>query len=59
MEKASWTDRVRKVGMLPTDREERDIVHRVDRGKANWIGHILRENCFVKQLEERWREGNK
>jgi hypothetical protein len=35
---------------------ERNILHKVNRRKANWIGHILRRNCLLK-LEERWREG--
>jgi hypothetical protein len=36
---------------------ERNIVRRVSRGKANWIGHILRRNCFLKQVIERKVEG--
>jgi len=32
--------------------EERKIVQRVNRGKANWIGHILRRNCFLKHVIE-------
>jgi len=30
-------------------KEDSNIVHTVDRRKANWIGHILRGNCLLKQ----------
>ena len=32
--------------------EQRNIVHAIRRRKANWIGHILRRNCFLKQVIE-------
>jgi len=31
-------------------REERNFVHTIYRRKANWIGHILRGNCLLKQV---------
>jgi hypothetical protein len=31
-------------------KEERNILRTVERRKANWIGHILRRNCFLKQV---------
>jgi hypothetical protein len=30
-------------------KEERNILHTIKRRKANWIGHILRRNCLLKQ----------
>jgi len=48
----SWTDRARNEEVLQREREERNIVHTVNRGKANWIGHILRRNCLLKQVIE-------
>jgi hypothetical protein len=33
-------------------REERNIVPTIKRGKANWIGHILRRNCLLKHVIE-------
>ena len=40
--------------------EERDIVHRVKRRKANWIGYILRRSCLLNTLlKDRQREGRK
>jgi len=44
MEKISWTDRVKYKEVLHRVKEERNIVGRIKRRKANWIGHILRRN---------------
>ena len=32
--------------------EQRNILHGIRRRKANWIGHILRRNCRLKQVIE-------
>jgi len=32
--------------------EQRNILHEIRKRKANWIGHILRRNCFLKQVIE-------
>jgi hypothetical protein len=32
--------------------EQRNILHEVRKRKANWIGHILRINCLLKQVIE-------
>jgi hypothetical protein len=29
--------------------EQRNILHEIRERKANWIGHILRRNCLLKQ----------
>jgi len=52
MEKISWTDHVRKVEVLLRVNEQRNILHEIRRRKANWIGHILRRNCLLKQVIE-------
>jgi hypothetical protein len=36
----SWTDRVRNEVYHRVE-EERNIVHRIKRRRANWVGHIL------------------
>jgi hypothetical protein len=41
MEKISWTDRVRNEEVLHRVKEERNILHTINRRKANWIGHIF------------------
>jgi hypothetical protein len=46
--KISWTERVRNEEVLLSVMEERNIQHTIKRGKANWIGHILRRNCLLK-----------
>ena len=32
--------------------EQRNILHEIKKRKANWIGHILRRNCLLKQVIE-------
>ena len=52
MEKISWTDHVRNEEVLLRVNEQRNILHEIRKRKANWIGHILRRNCFLKQVIE-------
>jgi len=52
MEKISWTDHVRNEEALLTVNEQRNILHEISKRKANWIGHILRRNCLLKQVIE-------
>jgi hypothetical protein len=48
---------VRNVEILRRVREERNILHKIKRRKANWIGHILRRNCLLKHMIEGKLEG--
>jgi hypothetical protein len=52
MEKISWTDHVRNKEVLLTVSEQRNILHEIRKRKANWIGHILRRNCVLKEVIE-------
>ena len=52
MEKISWTDYVRNEEVLLRVNERRNILHEIRKRKANWIGHILRRNCLLKQVIE-------
>jgi len=45
--KISWTNRV-KHEVLHRIGEEKNILRTVKRRKANWIGHVLFMNCFLK-----------
>jgi len=54
-----WRER-RLISKLYTDQrvkvrldrgETRNILHEIRKRKANWIGHILRRNCLLKQIE--------
>jgi len=49
MEKIIWTDHVRNEEVLLRVNERRNILHEIIKRKANWIGHILRRNCLLKQ----------
>jgi hypothetical protein len=55
-QKISWTDRVR-CEVLHRVKKERNILHTVNRRKANWIGHILCRNCLLKHVIEGKVEG--
>ena len=33
-------------------KEERNVLHSIKRRKANWISHLLRRNCLLKQITE-------
>ena len=52
MEKIIWTDHVRNEEVLLRVNEQRNILHEIRKRKANWIGHILRRNCLLKQAIE-------
>ena len=52
MEKISWIDHVRNEEVLLRVNEQRNILHEIIKRKANWIGHILRRNCLLKQVIE-------
>jgi hypothetical protein len=56
MEKITWTDCVRNEEVLQRV-EGRNILQTINRRKANWIGHILRRNCLLKQVIERKHRG--
>jgi len=50
MEKISWTDHVTNGEVVPRVNEQRNILQEIRKRKANWIGHILRRNCLLKQV---------
>jgi hypothetical protein len=52
IEKISWTDHVRNGEVLPAVKKQRNILHEINKRKANWIGHILRRNCLLRQVIE-------
>jgi len=52
MEKISWTDRVRNEDVLLRVKEQRNVLHKIRKRKANWIGHILRRNCLLQRFVE-------
>jgi len=52
MEKISWTDHVKNEEVLHRVKGKRNILHTVKIRKANWVGHILCRNCFIKHVIE-------
>jgi len=52
MEKISWTDHVRNEDVLLRVKEQSNILYEISKGKANWIGHILRRNCLLQRVIE-------
>ena len=52
MEKISCTDRVRNEEVLLRVKEQRNILHEINRHKTNWIGHILRRYCLLQRVIE-------
>ena len=50
MEKISWIDYVRNEKVLLRVNEQRNILRDIRKRKANWIGHILRRNCLLKEV---------
>jgi hypothetical protein len=52
MEKISWIDHVRNEEVSLRVKEQRNILREISKRKANWIGHILRRNCLLRQVIE-------
>ena len=51
MEKICLTDHARNEVLLRV-KEKRNILHEISKRKANWIGQILRRNCFLQRIIE-------
>ena len=52
MEKISWTEHVRNDEVLLKVKEQRNILHEINKRKANWIGRVLRRNCLLQRVIE-------
>jgi hypothetical protein len=52
MQNISWTDHVREEDVLIRVNEQRNILHEINKRKANWIGHILLRNCILQRVIE-------
>jgi hypothetical protein len=44
---------VRNEEVLLRVKEQNNILHEINKRKANWFGHILRRNCLLRQVIER------
>ena len=54
----SWSNRAENEEVLHRVMDE-NTLHIIKRRKVNWIGHILRRNCFLKQVIEGNKEGKR
>jgi hypothetical protein len=52
VEKISWTEHVKHEEVLLRVKEQRNNLHEISKRKANWISHILRRNCLLRQIIE-------
>jgi hypothetical protein len=43
-----WTENVRNYKVSLRVKKQRNILHKISKRKANWIGHILRRNCLLQ-----------
>jgi hypothetical protein len=57
MEEISLNDHVSNEVLFKV-KEERNIFRTIKR-KANWIGHILRRNCFLKRVIQKMIQGRR
>jgi hypothetical protein len=48
----SWTVGVKNEAVLHGAKEQSNVLHTTKRGKTNWLGHIVRRNCLLKQVIE-------
>jgi hypothetical protein len=56
VEKISWIDHGRNEEVLLRVKGQVNILHEINKQKANWIGYILRRNCLLfydRLLKER------
>ena len=50
MEKIKWSEKVTNEQILERIGENRTLLNNILRRKANWIGHILRWNCYLHDV---------
>jgi hypothetical protein len=53
----SWTNNGRNDEVLQRVKAVRNILQRIKRKKANWMGHTLCRNCLLKHVIEGKTEG--
>ena len=52
IEEGHCLQHVRNEEVLLIVNEQSNILHEIRKRKANWIGHILRRNCLLKEVIE-------
>jgi len=51
-ERISWAEHVRSEEVLRRVKDETNILHKLDKRKANLTGHILHRNCLLKHVTD-------
>ncbi|KAJ4447742.1 hypothetical protein ANN_09750 [Periplaneta americana] len=59
MERVKWTDRIRNEAVLERVGEERMMLKLIRKRKRNWLGHLLRKNCLLKDALEGMANGTR
>ena len=59
MKKIKWSEKVMNQQVLDRIESKMALLNNILRRKANWIGHILRRNCFLHDGCERSRKKKK
>jgi len=52
-----WTQHVENDEILHKVKEERNILHKIQRCKTDWFGHIMCRNCLLKYTNDGMIEG--
>ncbi|KAJ4448167.1 hypothetical protein ANN_10180 [Periplaneta americana] len=52
MERVKWTDRTKNEAVLEKGDEERMMLKLIRKRKINWLGHLLKRNCLLKDALE-------
>jgi hypothetical protein len=59
MEKISWTEKKSNEEVLTIVDENRNLIDIIRRRQRNWIGHILRSDCLLREILEGKIQGKK
>jgi hypothetical protein len=59
MEKISWTEKKSNEEVLTLVDENRNLIDTIRRRQRNWIGHILRSDCLLREILEGKIQGKK
>ena len=52
-------DHFRNEEVLLRVKEQRHILHKISKRKANWVNHILRRNCLLQRVIEGNKNGDR
>ena len=59
MEGVRWEDRVTNEEVLKRVGEKRQVIREIKKRKANWLGHVMRRDCLLRDAIEGTVEGKR